>query len=235
MVAVVELDPWGGETDRCVNQWPQPYRYTTYERDGNGVDQALMRSYQGWHSRFDQPDPWDGSYDLTDPQSFNRYAYVRNDPVNFADPTGMLTVGPVNGGQLRVVTVRADVGPDWTALWELWMFGMQIGQLLLQPIVGSGSTQEIETIAPSFNEKDLQTVAAAIERAKQLVNKRRCYEALRDMGLPIFVGLSTICASGENRICWMQAKGLTFLTGDEPLILGRKMKILGRSSASLIF
>ena len=47
VVAVVELDPWGGETDRCVNQWEQPYRYTTYERDGDGVDQALMRSYQG--------------------------------------------------------------------------------------------------------------------------------------------------------------------------------------------
>jgi len=48
-----------------------------------------MRSYHGWHSRFDQPDPWDGSYDLTDPQSFNRYAYVRNDPVNYVDPSGL--------------------------------------------------------------------------------------------------------------------------------------------------
>ena len=35
VTAVIELDPWGGETDRCVNQWEQPYRYTTYERDGD--------------------------------------------------------------------------------------------------------------------------------------------------------------------------------------------------------
>lgn len=35
--------------------------------------------------------PWDGSYDLTDPQSFNRYAYTENDPVNFIDPTGLDT------------------------------------------------------------------------------------------------------------------------------------------------
>lgn len=26
---------------------------------------------------------------MTDPQGFNRYAHVRNDPVNFADPTGL--------------------------------------------------------------------------------------------------------------------------------------------------
>jgi RHS repeat-associated protein len=132
---VVELDPWGGETDRSVNQRQQPYRYTSYERDGDGVDQALMRSYHGWWARFNEPDPWEGSYDLTDPQSFNRYTYVQNDPVNFVDPTGMLTVGPVNGGQLGVVTVKADAGPDWTALWELWMFGMQMDQRLLPPLI----------------------------------------------------------------------------------------------------
>jgi hypothetical protein len=48
-----------------------------------------MRSYHGWWARFNEPDPWDGSYDLTDPQSFNRYAYVRNDPVNYVDPDGL--------------------------------------------------------------------------------------------------------------------------------------------------
>jgi len=91
VVAVVELDPWGGETDRSVNQRQQPYRYTTYERDGDGVDQALMRSYHGWWTRFNEPDPWEGSYDLTDPQSFNRYSYVQNDPVNYVDPTGLVS------------------------------------------------------------------------------------------------------------------------------------------------
>jgi hypothetical protein len=39
--------------------------------------------------RFDQPDPSDGSYDLSDPQSFNRYAYVGGDPVNFIDPSSL--------------------------------------------------------------------------------------------------------------------------------------------------
>ncbi|CDM67183.1 RHS repeat-associated core domain-containing protein [Pyrinomonas methylaliphatogenes] len=135
VVAVVELDPWGGETERSENPRYHPYVYGGYERDGNWSDQAQRRVYHGWYSRFYQPDPWEGSYDLTDPQSFNRYAYVQNDPVNYVDPTGMLTVGPVNGVQLGVVTVRADAGPDWTALWELWMFGMQMDQRLLPPLI----------------------------------------------------------------------------------------------------
>ena len=48
-----------------------------------------MRRYAGkWH-RFVQPDPSEGSYDMSNPQSFNRYAYVQNDPVNFIDPLGL--------------------------------------------------------------------------------------------------------------------------------------------------
>jgi hypothetical protein len=49
----------------------------------------MMRRYQSSMSRFAQPDPYDGSYNLTDPQSLNRYAYTQNDPVNFIDPSGL--------------------------------------------------------------------------------------------------------------------------------------------------
>ena len=52
-------------------------------------NEAMFRRYNRWHSRFDQPDPYDGSYDVSDPQSFNRYAYTQNDPANFVDPTGL--------------------------------------------------------------------------------------------------------------------------------------------------
>ena len=50
----------------------------------------MNRRYNRWWSRFDQPDPYDGSYDITNPQSLNRYTYVNNDPVNFVDPSGLV-------------------------------------------------------------------------------------------------------------------------------------------------
>jgi RHS repeat-associated protein len=90
VTSTIDLDPWGGETAVSSNQAFQPHRFTSYERDANSGDEAMMRRYTGkWH-RFYQPDPYDGSYDVTDPQSFNRYAYTQNDPVNFVDPTGLM-------------------------------------------------------------------------------------------------------------------------------------------------
>ncbi|MFZ0748655.1 MAG: RHS repeat-associated core domain-containing protein, partial [Pyrinomonadaceae bacterium] len=89
VTSTIDLDPWGGETSRSSNQAFQPQRYTTYTRDSNGGDDAMFRRYQSNWTGFSQPDPYDGSYNLTDPQSFNRYAYVQNDPVNFVDPSGL--------------------------------------------------------------------------------------------------------------------------------------------------
>lgn len=89
VVSTIEVDPFGGETLRMVNGWRQPHRYTTYERDANGGDEAMLRRYEGRWQRFAQPDPYDGSYNLSDPQSLNRYAYVQNDPVSFSDPSGL--------------------------------------------------------------------------------------------------------------------------------------------------
>jgi RHS repeat-associated protein len=89
IVSTIELDPWGADTNRSNNAAFQPRKFTSYERDANGSDEAMFRRYNRWQSRFDQPDPYDGSYDAADPQSFNRYAYVQGDPVNFVDPTGL--------------------------------------------------------------------------------------------------------------------------------------------------
>src|SRR6202008_3109369 len=104
--STLEFDPWGGNTSRNNNDVFQPHRFTNYERDLNASDEAMFRRYNRWWSRFDQPDPYNGSYDLTNPQSFNRYAYVQNDPVNFVDPSGL------DGEEFPI---RCEGGVCWAA------------------------------------------------------------------------------------------------------------------------
>ena len=52
----------------------------------------MARYYLPILARFFSPDPFAGSMNSADPQSFNRYAYVLNDPVNLVDPTGLHNV-----------------------------------------------------------------------------------------------------------------------------------------------
>ena len=119
VVSSVELDPWGADTSRSSSGAFQPKKYTSYDRDGNGSDEAMFRRYNRKHSRFDQPDPYVGSYDLSNPQSFNRYAYVQNDPVNFVDPTGLMMVLCGPGGSSDGATIwRCEFVGD-----DLYKFG----------------------------------------------------------------------------------------------------------------
>jgi RHS repeat-associated protein len=61
--------------------------FTSYERDvESGNDYALARSYANTNGRFLSPDPLEGHEG--DPQSWNRYAYVENDPIDLSDPSG---------------------------------------------------------------------------------------------------------------------------------------------------
>ena len=64
------------------------WQFTSYERDAeSGNDYAIARYHVNRLGRFSAPDPIAGS--LADPQSLNRYAYVRNSPISLVDPTGL--------------------------------------------------------------------------------------------------------------------------------------------------
>ena len=65
-------------------------RFTGYEKDQEtGLDFAEARYYNNQHGRFTAVDPMLASGLSSNPQTFNRYAYVSNNPTNATDPTGM--------------------------------------------------------------------------------------------------------------------------------------------------
>lgn len=92
-------------------------KFTSYERDGEtGLDFARARYYASGQGRFTSPDPFGGSMVATDPQSLNRYAYVGNNPLTFADPSGLARQAAMR--MERALTAGAEGGrvePDYTA------------------------------------------------------------------------------------------------------------------------
>jgi RHS repeat-associated protein len=59
--------------------------------DGSGMATTLWRKYDSSSGRWASPDPYGGSMTIASPQTFNRYSYVGNDPVNMRDPSGLMT------------------------------------------------------------------------------------------------------------------------------------------------
>jgi RHS repeat-associated protein len=78
-------DPWYNATNDKLY-------FTTYERDSeSGNDYAMARYYVWRIARFLSLDPLSGS--TGDPQSLNRYSYVRNSPTYLTDPKGTCPTG----------------------------------------------------------------------------------------------------------------------------------------------
>lgn len=68
-----------------------------YAAPDSMTDHAQFRQYSEAQGRWMSPDPYDGSYDFANPQSFNRYSYVGNNPLSFTDPAGLVTNGAYCG------------------------------------------------------------------------------------------------------------------------------------------
>jgi RHS repeat-associated protein len=86
--------PFGGERPipSCCPTNPGgvnvPFMFTGKERDSeSGLDNFTARYFGSSLGRFMSPDPLAGHTE--DPQTLNRYVYVRNNPLNLTDPTGL--------------------------------------------------------------------------------------------------------------------------------------------------
>jgi RHS repeat-associated protein len=87
----IDYYPYGGqENDYCPNV-AQHYKFNGKERDSeSGLDNFGKRYFGSSLGRFMTPDPLHVmKQKLIDPQQWNMYAYVRNNPLRFIDPTGL--------------------------------------------------------------------------------------------------------------------------------------------------
>ena len=79
------------------------------------TNHAIFRNYSPQQGRWTTPDPYDGSYDQSNPQSFNRYSYALNSPLVFTDPFGL------NCGDNYNTCVDVNAGDDcWWCVEYGW-------------------------------------------------------------------------------------------------------------------
>jgi len=80
-------DGFSGGIPPCTQPSPN---YATLDQDNSANDHARFREYSNMAGRWFSPDPYQGSYDPYNPQSFNRYAYVMNSPLSATDFSGLV-------------------------------------------------------------------------------------------------------------------------------------------------
>jgi RHS repeat-associated protein len=113
----IDYYPYGGAVkDFCTTQVQQNYKFTGKERDPeSGLDFFGARYDTSSLGRFMTPDPVSGTpLHLVNPQRWNMYSYVINNPLTYVDPDGRdaIAVNFVNevplGGHEGIIVVHAD-------------------------------------------------------------------------------------------------------------------------------
>jgi RHS repeat-associated protein len=87
-----------------------PAHFTDQDRDDESeLDHFLFRQYSSVQGRWMSPDPASlAAVDPTNPQTWNRYAYVGNDPIGLVDPLGLC---PAPGVYSKKCVYVERIGP----------------------------------------------------------------------------------------------------------------------------
>lgn len=171
--------------DGATAPFGEPYAQTgTTDLSFTGMNQDTAanmydfpaREY-GTQGRWPSPDPLGlGAVSLKDPQTWNRYAYVRNSPLHEVDPNGLKMELPRNlGGGDPQIGIEAQIaamgGADWTGNWD--------GSLMNQMELLTYTSMTYEQAALSAKAQQDQGVqAASAEYAAQNQSSNPCPQGL---------------------------------------------------------
>ncbi|HNQ78276.1 MAG TPA: RHS repeat-associated core domain-containing protein [Acidobacteriota bacterium] len=110
----MSYEPYGVELyPLAANASGEKYKFTNQERDyTTGLDYFHARYYSSAMGRFLRPDPIYGN--PSNPQSWNLYSYVRNNPVNANDPSGLDSVIVIDETKTKEIEVKDAKGNTHT-------------------------------------------------------------------------------------------------------------------------
>jgi len=131
-------------------------KFGSYERDNEtGLDYAQARYYDNRQGRFLSVDPLISSGRPSSPQSWNRYSYVGNHPLELTDPTGLIWAK--KGDQYK--WFDKDIPDGWKAVTEFVFWGGDVGWVALNPIRNEGQAG-FETKFQALKARDSMLLAA---------------------------------------------------------------------------
>ncbi|QOY92235.1 RHS repeat-associated core domain-containing protein [Paludibaculum fermentans] len=137
-------------------------KFATYTRDGvSSLDYAQNRYYSPQFGRFTTADPYQGIRIGENPQSWNMYAYVANDPVNYLDPRGL--------------NMRAPGGPCPAEYQSCDPFECDP---MFESCPGGGTPGYEPSPAPTEEPDPPYSAFAATQRARADLGKKDCFELL---------------------------------------------------------
>ncbi len=145
---LVDYYPYGDiRLDEKAGTFSEQRKFTGHEYDADtGLSYMNARYYNGKIGRFVSQDPLvlkNPEKVLEDPQSLNYYAYSRNNPLRFIDPTGLYNIetGRVEKGDTPDIIVNSinktfGINTNWETVQQVSFYKDNFGEKTLDQIVG---------------------------------------------------------------------------------------------------
>jgi RHS repeat-associated protein len=150
-------------------------KFTGYQKDAETqLDFAESRMYENRHGRFTAVDPLLASGKSANPQTFNRYVYVGNNPMNITDPLGLDWYYRLRDGNYKWFDDTPAEGEGWTRL------NGYMGELAFTCYCTINGAGERSWVALNPLKNEYQQGFSSQREAASYYNVQRSYLRFRD-------------------------------------------------------